>query len=189
VASVADAVIVAAWIVVFGHNAVLAAHGVRRRADVVRWTLGVVLLVAVVAVGVVLERRSGGRLDAPAAAVVLGVIGAVGGALLHVRARRALGAAWSSRPAAGDRLVEHGPYGVVRHPLYLGLALLALGSAVAHPSLPTMAGGLGLLVGLALKLVQEERTLAAAFGPRWAAYRRRVPAVLPRVRWGPSGRA
>jgi protein-S-isoprenylcysteine O-methyltransferase Ste14 len=184
VASVADAVVVAAWVAVAGQNAVLAMRGVRRSADVLRWTLGVALLVGIVAAGVVLERRSGGRLDAPPAVTVLGAIVAAGGALLHARARRTLGAEWSSRADAAERLVEHGPYGIVRHPLYLGIALLGVGSVAAHPSLPTIAGALGLLVGLALKVAQEERALAAAFGPRWDDYRRRVPAVLPRRRAG-----
>ena len=186
-ANVADAVIVACWAVVAGHNAVLAARGVRRGSDTARWTLGVLLVIAMIGAAVVLERRSGGRLHPPPVIVAIGLLVAVGGALLHVRARRTLGAQWSSRPDASGHLIEHGPYGMVRHPLYLGLALLALGSVTAHPSVPTIAGGLGLLVGLALKVVQEERALADAFGSRWDTYRRRVPALLPRRRrWFPT---
>jgi len=182
VASVADAVIVAAWLVVAGHNAVMLARGVHRGRDTGRWMLGVVLVAVVLGAGVVLERRSGGRLAVPPAVVALGLLAAVAGALLHVGARRALGAQWSSRPMDPTHLVAGGPYAVVRHPLYLGLGLLTAGSMAAHPSLPTIAGGVGLLAGLATKIASEERALASAFGTRWEAYRRRVPCLVPRVR-------
>jgi len=69
----------------------------------------------------------------------------------------------------------------VRHPLYVGLGLLAMGSIVAHPSRPVVIGGLSLLAGLAVKIAREERALAAAFGPRWDDYCRRVPRLVPRV--------
>ena len=180
--SAADAVIVAAWLVVLGDNLVLAAQGVRRATDTRRYALGIALVVALVAAGVVLERASGGRLAASPVLGGLGMLAAAGGALLHVSARRAIGAAWSTRPDEPTRLVEDGPYAIVRHPLYLGLALLGTGSMAAHPSLPTIAGGLGLLVGLTSKIVREERAMASTFGSRWEAYRRRVPPLIPRVR-------
>ncbi len=180
--SAADAVIVAAWLVVLGDNLVLVARGVQGTAEARRCALGTVLVVALVAAGIVLERASGGRLAAPPVLVGLGMLASVGGALLHLSARRVIGAAWSTRPEEPTRLVEKGPYAIVRHPLYLGLVLLGAGSMAAHPSLPTIAGGLGLLVGLASKILREERAMASTFGSRWEAYRRRVPPLIPRLR-------
>ena len=78
--------------------------------------------------------------------------------------------------------MEEGAYGVVRHPLYAGLLLLAAGTVAAHPSVPVAAGAAGLLAGIALKIRREERAMASAFGPAWDAYRRRVPAIVPRRR-------
>ena len=180
--SAADAVIVAAWLIVLGDNIVLATRGVQRAPDARRYALGIGLIVALVAAGIVLERATGGRLAAPQILVALGMLATVAGALLHLTARRVIGAAWSTRPGEPTHLVEVGPYAIVRHPLYLALALLGLGSIAAHPSLPTIAGGLGLFVGLASKIAREERAMASTFGSRWDAYRRRVPPFLPRLR-------
>lgn len=178
----ADVVILAAWLVVLGHNLVLIARGVERAPDSRRYALGGLLVVALVTGGVALERASGGRLAAPPVLAIVGVLAAAAGAFLHLRARRVIDAAWSTRPEGPTRLVEEGPYGIVRHPLYLGLALLGAGTMAAHPSLPTIAGGIGLLVGLASKMHREERAMASMFGARWEAYRRRVPSLIPRLR-------
>src|SRR5262245_38129155 len=66
----------------------------------------------------------GGSLGAPLA---------VAGAALVRRSRKELGPAWSLVPKAGQEtgLVTTGPYRRVRHPIYLGFALLALGEALA----------------------------------------------------------
>ena len=70
----------------------------------------------------------------------------------------------------------------MRHPLHAGIFLLTVGTVVAHPSVATICGAVGLTVGLALKIRREERALATAFGARWHAYRARVPALVPRLR-------
>jgi protein-S-isoprenylcysteine O-methyltransferase Ste14 len=71
---------------------------------------------------------------------VMHVIFALGGALLAAagsvvvsRARTELGAAWSFVPRAAEQsgIVTTGPHRLVRHPIYLGLSMLALGQAVA----------------------------------------------------------
>ena len=177
----ADVAIVSAWLMVLGQNFVLIARGVRRAAEPLRWTAGLALAIGLVVAGVTLERASGGRLVAPGVLTVVGVGLALTGAALHVRARAVLGAAWSSNVAPAPTLVERGPYAVVRHPLYAALALIGLGTVVAHPSLPTLAGALGLALGLALKIAREEESLAHALGARWGAYRARVPCLVPRV--------
>jgi protein-S-isoprenylcysteine O-methyltransferase Ste14 len=181
VPQIADAVIVAAWTVVAVDNAVQAVRGATRERDFARWTAGVVLVAVVVACGIVLERRSGGPVAMPGLVTASGVAVAVAGALLHLGARRAMGAAWSSRTGGATELVERGPYGRIRHPLYVGLGLLAIGTVLAHPSHAVATGGVGLLVGLAMKIAREERALAAEFGSRWDDYCRRVPRIVPRI--------
>ena len=181
--AVADAVTLGAWLTVLGHNVTLALRGTMRTADGVRVLAGGLLAVAVVAAGVALERASGGPVAVPRVVATIGAGLAVAGTALHVHARRALGAAWTSAVRADDvTLVDHGPYAVVRHPLYAALALLVVGTVLAHPSRATIAGGAGCLAGLALKTAWEERALAGALGERWRAYRARVPCVVPRAR-------
>ena len=181
-ASAADIVVVGTWLVVLGHNAVLAARGLTRGPTPGRWTAGLVILVVVIGSGATLERANGGPAHLPVLLTVAGALVAVVGAILHVRARRVLGRTWSASPTSPRALVDRGPYGRVRHPLYAALALMGLGTVAAHPSLATLAGTFGLLVGLGVKLRQEERALAAALGPDWDAYRRRVPCLVPRRR-------
>ena len=88
-------------------------------------------------------------------------------------------------------LVADGPYRFVRNPLYLANVLLALGIGV-------MASRLGFVVLNALMLLfsyrlilREESELAAAQGAGYAAYRARVPRLLPalRPRIASAGRA
>jgi protein-S-isoprenylcysteine O-methyltransferase Ste14 len=181
VTSAADVVLVAAWLVVLGHNAYLWARGVHRPTGWRRAVAGAVLAVAIAAAGAFLECASGGRVAAPAFVTAAGVVVACAGAALHVHARRTLGAAWSPRVDGAAILVEHGVYGVVRHPLYLGLVLLAIGTVAAHPSRATLAGAVGLLAGIAAKIAREDRALAATFGERWRSYRRDVPRLVPRL--------
>lgn len=179
--SAADVVLVAAWLAVLGHNAYLSARGVQRATGWRRTVAGGALAVAIVAAGTVLERASGGRVATPALVTVAGVLIACGGAALHVHARRTLGGAWSARVDGAAVLIDHGAYGVVRHPLYLGLVLLAIGTVVAHPSRATLLGAAGLLAGIAAKIPREDRALAASFGARWRSYRRDVPRLVPRL--------
>ena len=176
---IAAFVVLAAWAVVVIDNFVHAIRGTTRERDVARWTLGGVLVVMVVVAGIALEARSGGPVSRPWPE--LGAVLAILGAVVHLSARRAFGAAWSSRIGGASELVERGPYALMRHPLYVGIGLIAIGSMVAHPSRPVLIGGVSLLVGLALKIAREERALAATFGPRWDEYCRRVP-LLPKLR-------
>jgi protein-S-isoprenylcysteine O-methyltransferase Ste14 len=184
VTGLADGVVVAAWAVVLAHDAMRAVHG-HAGDGLVRRAGGAVLLAVLVGMIVALERLSGGRRLTSPVLEVLGMALAVGGAALHVAARHTLGAAWSARiTPPGRALVEDGPFGVVRHPLYLGIGLVAVGTLVAHPSIATASMAVGLGAGLAVKIPREERALAAAFGPRWDAYRVRVPCLVPRLSSG-----
>jgi protein-S-isoprenylcysteine O-methyltransferase Ste14 len=90
---------------------------------------------------------------------------------------------WRFRAAldAGHELATGGPYALVRHPIYAGLNLLALGTAVWIPALLTwVAVGL-MFLGSDLRGRAEERLLSEAFGDRYREYcaqtRRFVPGV------------
>src|SRR5688572_17248541 len=69
-----------------------------------------------------------------------GCLLALAGAALVFRSRAELGQAWSLVPRAeqGTGLVTTGPYRLVRHPIYLGLALIAVGQALAFASWPAL---------------------------------------------------
>lgn len=77
-----------------------------------------------------------------------------------------------------NKLITHGPYALVKHPLYTSVALLVL------PWLGFVFDSwLGVLVGLVLYMASriyspaEETELAKSFGPAWEEYCKRV--ILP----------
>lgn len=75
-------------------------------------------------------------------------------------------------------VVTSGAYRLVRHPLYLGELVAALGALLpVLAPLPALIFGVFCLCQV-MRAMLEERTLAAAF-PEYNGYRRRTPALLP----------
>jgi protein-S-isoprenylcysteine O-methyltransferase Ste14 len=82
----------------------------------------------------------------------------------------------------GQRLVDHGPYRIVRHPAYLGQLLMALGVAIGYSSAIGLAAiPLLLLPGLTYRIKVEERLLACEFGEAFASYARCTRRLIPGV--------
>lgn len=111
-----------------------------------------------------------------------GCLLALAGAALVVRSRAELGPAWSLVPKAdqGTGLVTTGPYRLVRHPIYLGLALLAVGEALAFDSWPALVIVLSAVVPtLAWRAHAEEKLLSRTLGDRYAVYRKRTRMIIP----------
>ncbi|MEX2045661.1 MAG: isoprenylcysteine carboxylmethyltransferase family protein [Chloroflexota bacterium] len=79
-------------------------------------------------------------------------------------------------------LVRRGPYALVRHPVYAGLALHFAGACLATGNLLLVAGTL--LVSYPafyLRARAEERLLRDRFGAEYEAYARRIPMLVPRL--------
>jgi protein-S-isoprenylcysteine O-methyltransferase Ste14 len=94
--------------------------------------------------------------------------------------------AWSQvRVVQPETLLVVGPYRYVRHPLMAGLLVMLWVQPVMVPTLAVFSGGLSVYIGVGLLF--EERDLLQHFGAAYAAYRRRVPALIP-WRW-PAPRA
>ena len=79
----------------------------------------------------------------------------------------------------GHTLVTTGPYGVIRHPSYLGLLINALGWALAFRS------GVGVLLTALLipplraRIRAEETLLRTQFGSEYDAYCSRTWRLIP----------
>jgi protein-S-isoprenylcysteine O-methyltransferase Ste14 len=109
---------------------------------------------------------------------------AIAGAALVLQARAELGPAWSLVPAAdqGAGFVTTGPYRLVRHPIYLGLSLVAMGQALALGSWPAVTIVLcGIVPTFAWRARAEEKLLGRTFGESYADYRRRAKMIVPYV--------
>ncbi len=110
-----------------------------------------------------------------AAATLLG-IGFAWWARLH------LGRLWSGTVTRkeGHRVIDTGPYALVRHPIYTGLIFAIVATAVTEATAVACAGAALIMAGLRLKAGIEERFLAAELGGHdYEAYRRRVPMLIP----------
>jgi len=99
-------------------------------------------------------------------------------------ARVHLGRNWSGTVTLKQdhALIRTGPYALTRHPIYTGLLLAVIGSALTRDSLAGLIGLGFLFAGLLVKIRQEERLLASHFGSVYEAYRAEVPALVPRFR-------
>jgi len=79
-----------------------------------------------------------------------------------------------------DELVRRGPYALVRHPVYTGLALHFAGVCLATGNALLIAGTL--LVSypaLYLRARAEEALLREKFGAEYEKYAREVPMLVP----------
>jgi protein-S-isoprenylcysteine O-methyltransferase Ste14 len=99
-------------------------------------------------------------------------------------ARIHLGALWSGAVTRkfNHRIVDTGPYALVRHPIYTGLLSAAIATGVARGAWPALAGALILWLGIWMKARLEERFLSEELGAEYAAYRARVPMLVPFVK-------
>lgn len=139
------------------------------------------LILALVALG---PRTAFGLPDWPHPLVVMtaGLILLVLGAVAAIAAALHLGPNLTPLPHPKDHatLVESGLYGVVRHPIYCALILIAVGWALFVQGWLTLAYAAVLFVFFDIKSRREEVWLMARF-PAYAAYRRRVRKLIPFV--------
>jgi len=113
---------------------------------------------------------------------VLGVATTSGGLALLIAGRQTLGRNWSQTVSAKEapELVTAGPYSLVRHPMYGGGLIAALGSAVVVGGpFVFMSVLLGALFGW--RVGAEDRLMAEQFPDAYPAYQRRTRALIPYV--------
>jgi protein-S-isoprenylcysteine O-methyltransferase Ste14 len=106
---------------------------------------------------------------------------AICGVGLSIWARLILGENWSSSPSIKQdhALIVSGPYRAVRHPIYTGLLIAFLGSALQHGLVRSFLAVIICAVGLWLKVSVEEQFMVQRFGEQYLRYRRDVCALVP----------
>jgi protein-S-isoprenylcysteine O-methyltransferase Ste14 len=94
-----------------------------------------------------------------------------------------LGRQWRFDAAvnADHRLVQSGPYRLIRHPIYTSLfcVLLGTGALLVTPLSLLLPAFLALTIGTEIRVRIEDKLLAAQFGGEFLEYQRRVPAYIP----------
>jgi protein-S-isoprenylcysteine O-methyltransferase Ste14 len=109
------------------------------------------------------------------------LLGPLGG-MLGAWTARTLGSALVFPAEVRGGLVTHGPFGIVRHPFYLSLALWATALGLALGSLSgTAVLLLGYLAASAWRARLEDAVLAEAFPQEFPAYAARVRGFLPKI--------
>ena len=107
---------------------------------------------------------------------------AIGGIAFAWWARIHLGTLWSARVTRKEdhRIVDTGPYGVVRHPIYTGILISLYATVLTFPGVFNAAGALILTISFVVKYRLEERFLMQELGAEaYEGYRKRVPALVP----------
>jgi protein-S-isoprenylcysteine O-methyltransferase Ste14 len=176
-----------AWLIVWGVSAIGVKRAVRRESRASR--LSHMLPLAVVGWLLAAPHAGGSwlamRFLPPAAAWFwLGLALLAAGLGFSVAARVSLGGNWSGTVTLkdGHELIRRGPYRIVRHPIYTGLLMGLLGTALAIGELRGLVA-LGLAtVAFLRKIPIEERFLTDQFGEAYGRYRAEVPALVPLLR-------
>lgn len=117
--------------------------------------------------------------------MILSMLVAPAGAIFGWMAARHLGK--QLRILAGlypdHELIRTGPYGIVRHPIYLSMFLMMLATGLLLARWPVLLTAIVLYVaGTEIRIDAEEGLLGSRFGAAFDEYRRTVPAYLPFVR-------
>jgi protein-S-isoprenylcysteine O-methyltransferase Ste14 len=112
---------------------------------------------------------------------ILIVILLVAGLMIAIVARRTLARNWSGAVALkeGHELITAGPYQYVRHPIYTGMLLMILGTALSLATIGACIGFFIILVGILLKLKQEEALLTKHFAQDYLAYKKHTRTLIP----------
>ncbi len=111
----------------------------------------------------------------------LGAVLVAAGLLWACWGRIHLGRNWSgiAEVKQDHELIRSGPYRWTRHPIYTGLLLAFLGSAVVVGEWRGLVALVLLTVAAVRKLGIEERLMMARFPAPYARYRAEVPALVP----------
>jgi protein-S-isoprenylcysteine O-methyltransferase Ste14 len=96
-------------------------------------------------------------------------------------ARLFLGGNWSSNVVLKQdhTLVRSGPYRIVRHPIYTGLLVALLGTAIALGELRCFLGVLLAAIAWKIKSMSEESLMVQQFGDQYTRYREQVKGLVP----------
>ncbi len=169
-----------AWIL----PAVFGKRTIRRQSSGSRILQIVLLLVAYV---LIVNGRLGwdllNRRVVPAGTVSLwsGYALLMAGMLFAGWARIFLGGNWSSSVTLKQdhTLVRSGPYRIVRHPIYTGLLVALLGTAIVLGELRCFIGVILAAIAWKMKSINEEALMVEEFGDQYTRYRLQVKGLVP----------
>jgi protein-S-isoprenylcysteine O-methyltransferase Ste14 len=111
---------------------------------------------------------------------LVGVLLVAAGLGFAIWARRHLGRNWSAHVAVKEdhALIRTGPYRRLRHPIYTGILLAFLGTALVVGEWRALVAVPFALLAFAIKSRLEERQMRQVF-PEYEQYQRETAAIIP----------
>lgn len=175
---------VALWWGVWAFPFLVAGSKPQRRPSVVAWTPSI-FGIALEATGVALAWAQIPHAAPALWRVALAMAAMALGVWLAWGSIRALGRQFRVQAGVYEdhALVRHGPYALVRHPIFLSLLLMMSGTLLLRAGWRGAALALGVhLLGTEIRIRTEERLLGDRFGAEFEDYRARVRGYIPFVR-------
>ncbi len=173
-----------AWLVFWVLMAFATKRTVERRGFLGYRVVAAIIVFGAIAAGRVLGVSAQSQLwPTPLAMGVLSDCIVVAGAAFSVWARVTLGRNWSAEVTfkQDHELIESGPYALARHPIYTGMIVMALGTAISYAHAFGFVLFAALCGALWWKVRQEEWVMTRHFPDAYADYKARVHAIIPFV--------
>ena len=106
------------------------------------------------------------------------------GVVFAIWARFYIGRNWSGviTIKQDHALIRSGPYALVRHPIYSGLTLAVIGSAIARGDIAAGLAILAILYAVLRRVQIEESWMSETFGSAYADYKASTPALIPFIK-------
>ncbi len=187
-ATISDSIIVGCWIIFLAYW-LISALVVKRTAEHQSWTSAAAHRIPVglgwwmLAYPLLPPPMNWVLIPRPDWVRVIGAVVCVFGLYVTIWARRTLAGNWSSDVTFkhGHELVKAGPYRFVRHPIYTGLLVMCLGSAIEIGRLRCWLSIVVVGIGFWIKLKQEESLMLRHFPDEYPGYQKQVKALVPFV--------
>ncbi len=166
------------WALPFLHKAVMPRPKAVAKDPSARW-------------GIILEGVSYGIMwgipadSVPLWRVVIGLLFGALGILTTRVAMQHLDKQWRFDAAlsADHKLVQSGPYAIVRHPIYTGMFAMLLAGGFLITRWPVLIAGVTMFIlGTEIRVRAEDTLLRSRFGEEFETYSRNVWAYVPFVR-------
>jgi protein-S-isoprenylcysteine O-methyltransferase Ste14 len=114
----------------------------------------------------------------------LGFVILLSGAFLRIWSIVVLGSSFRTTVEVShkQRVVQRGPYKIVRHPSYSGLLLMCCGYGIAEQSWLSLTIAIGLpLIALLYRIRVEEAVLVSGIGPEYQEYQKHTKKLIPGI--------
>ena len=150
----------------------------------VEWYWRILIIVVLVGVAYFFPLiRARPIISVESTSLLVGVIADVltlAGLFVVLWARKTLGSNWSPLVVIKEKheLITSGPYAYVRHPIYSGILLMALGAILWVESPPLLIIFIVSAFGFWFKATREEKLLTEHFPKEYPEYKKKVRSAL-----------